>query len=165
MTFTQLRLHFVTKRPYFNGVILMVISLWSASAVESHAASPTRHCSVFGVAAPGTFLHSCSHPAGRLAFSLHHLGGTREERLSGRGHATPPPIPTFSWPPSVQPAVSRSSTVLPCGLRAQPTMWCCGAAGRGLVQLSHSSAADCQPGPARLGPARPGPSQPRTHLS
>lgn len=91
-----------------------------------------------------------------MAFSLHHLGGKREERLSGPPPPTPLTSPTFSWHPSVQPAVSRSSTVLPCGLRAQPTMWCCGAAGRGLVQLSHSSAADCQPGPARPGPDQPG---------
>lgn len=108
-----------------------------------------------------THMRAQLHPSSRQVGVFTSSPG-REKR--GEAFWAPPPTPltspTFSWHPSVQPAVSRSSTVLPCGLRAQPTMWCCGAAGRGLVQLSHSSAADCQPGPARPGSARLGPAAP-----
>lgn len=61
--------------------------------------------------------------------------------ISTQGHTAAPSVFLASLG---APAVSRSFTVLPCGLRAQPTMLCYGAAGRGLIQLSHSSGAEYQ---------------------
>lgn len=154
----------MTKRPYFNGIIMTVISLWS---LESHAVSPTRHCSVFGVAAPGTSLHSCIHPAGRLAFSLHHLGGKREERLPGRGHTTP----TSPHSPGLPPSNQLSAGLPPCCHVALELSQQCGVVARQgegssscLIPLLLTVSLS-RPGSARLDPARPGPSQPRTHLS